>query len=128
MARLVFIYAAVSGIVGNIPGAVKKAFGGQSDCELCNITHGPVFEKKEWASFVKGLSTPSTFYHRNEIPEPVQAFLKRSRTDIPVVLSEDGGTYSVVVTKDELSSCKGSERCLADMLAVKLKNSPGTTE
>ncbi len=119
--RLIFIYHAGSGIIENIPGAVKKLFGGRSSCALCNITHGPVRPKADWAAFLATLGPQALVYHRDEIPGDIDRFLQASHIDPPVVLEEAANGWTVLITPKELEDCRGDERQLIQLVNSRRK-------
>jgi len=115
MSNFVFIYSAKSDVLSNVPGAIKKIVGGKSACGLCNITNGPIREKKDWKEFFRSLAR-AELYHSDEIPGDVQVFLEKEKVEIPVVLTRDRDSYSVQLSKNQLDACEGSVACLEKQL------------
>lgn len=116
MSKLIFIYSVDSGILASLPGAVKKVFGGKSGCALCNITYGPIHEKKLWKAFRESFPKTSVFYHKDEVPKDISAFITQTSAALPVVLSEGNGSLKIFVSAEELKNCDGDERCLIEIL------------
>ncbi|MBI4239399.1 hypothetical protein HY620_00215 [Candidatus Uhrbacteria bacterium] len=113
MERLIFIYSANSGIMRNIPGALAKMAGGKSSCALCTITHGPIFEKPSWKTFVESLDIPATFFHRDEVPVALQEFVNKENMVLPVVLKEESdGSLKQIMSKEQLESYSGEVECV----------------
>lgn len=115
MERYIFIYSIGSGIIENIPGALSKAVGGKSSCALCNITHGPLFEKQSWKTFIQSLAVPIDLYHINEIPQSIREYLDTCVIKLPVVLKQTtDNAFEAFVSKEQLEKCEGSAECLKD--------------
>lgn len=119
--KLIFIYLVGSSLIENIPGAVKKAFGGGSVCTLCNATFGPIFEKKEWKAFRESLGGRAVVYHRNEVPAVLAESLKNEGITLPTVLTETDGGIRVLIGSEEIDGCKSDPKCLIRLIRSRFK-------
>lgn len=106
------MYRANSGIIGNIPGALAKVFGGKSTCTLCDITHGPVREKPEWERFITSLREMPETYHADDMPVDVAAYLQRNGLRLPVVLERNGDRLRLAASSADIASCRADAGCL----------------
>jgi hypothetical protein len=114
--QLIFIYAAKSDILSNVPGSIKKMLGGSSSCSLCNITHGAIKEKRTWSEFISTLSPAPIVYHKDEVTKEVQSYLTDNNVQLPVVLEKNENEYKVVFNHEKLNKCDGKEECLIELI------------
>lgn len=115
--QVVFIYNADSGLLSALWDSARKVVDSPQACDLCAITHGLLAERGEWKKVDEGLGLPTRYYHRDEIPPPIQEFLEANRVALPVVLFEgvDGG-YELAASAEALKACRGDPDCLQEKL------------
>jgi len=66
--KLVFIYNAKSGLWNAVADSIHKFVNPETyPCKLCDLTHGYFGEKKAWNDFLKTISIPVEFYHKDQI-------------------------------------------------------------
>lgn len=66
--KLICIYNAHSGVWNAIADSIHKFVSPETyPCKLCDITHGYFREKKERHEFLKQLTLPVEFYHKDEV-------------------------------------------------------------
>lgn len=118
--EIVFIYNANSGKLNAMMDSAKKILG-QSDCALCDITHGPLGAKREWTAIENELTVPVHYLHLNEITDA-----ERSVPDFatPCILVRTHEGYSMLLPPDVLARCKGSVADLKGRLKLhaRMKN------
>ena len=123
MQKVIFIYNADAGRLAAMLDSVKKAAGSEQACSLCSITHGLFAEKENWATIDRSLGIPTSYFHRDDMPEPVSNFVRDQGLRLPVVLLESReGDYSVAVKPNELKACKGDPACLQTLLQAALNS------
>ena len=112
-ARLIGVYDADSGVVGELRYLVGKLTG-SGHCALCDVTHGLNLRgKAEWRACTRAFPIELSTMHRNE-QDPALAELTRGA--LPCVVGERaGGTREVVVTREQLEAC-GSDVAALDTL------------
>lgn len=65
--QLVFVYNARSGMDAALFDSAHKLISPQTyQCQLCALTYGLARPKREWVRFLKQLSPPPQFLHRDE--------------------------------------------------------------
>jgi len=65
--QLVFVYNARSGMAAALFDSAHKLVSPQTyQCQLCALTYGLARPKREWVRFLKQLSPPPQFLHRDE--------------------------------------------------------------
>jgi hypothetical protein len=116
MKKLIFVYSSGSSLFDDVSGAVRKAVGVGSLCSLCNITYGVIKQKEPWKEFVEQLKIDIEYYHSDEIPVDVQAFIKKNGILLPVVLMKSDDMYSVIVLADGIEACNGDPECLINKI------------
>lgn len=82
-----FIYDADGGVWNEITYWIdKNILNKKNTCELCDISHGKFFAKKEWLKFIKELRTQHKVkvLHRNELPEKIE----KKNYQLPSVIVE----------------------------------------
>ncbi len=102
--RLVGVYDADGTLRGELAYWIGARLG-RRHCALCDITHGSVRAKPEWAACRTHLPVPFTTYHRDDRPDPVRA---AAGGRAPVVLAETGDGLVVLLGPDALDACDGS--------------------
>ncbi len=81
---LVFVYNADSGFVSAIFDSAHKLLSPSTyDCQLCALTHGLAGPREQWSAFLKTLSVPIEFLHRDEFRRRFPQFA--SSTALPAI-------------------------------------------
>jgi hypothetical protein len=110
--RLIFIYNADKGLWNDFKSAFRKVVSGSSACSLCSITHGIAFERSEWKKFRESLETEPVFFHRDDLPEVIFDIIRLHNLDLPVILAENGGEFSVLLSREQIDRCDQDPDCL----------------
>ena len=114
-ARLVGVYDAN----GSIPGEIAYWVGarlGTRHCALCEITHGVFRKKSEWTQCENAMPIEFDLLHRNEMTQKMR---DACGGDLPCVLSEGPeGEFQLALGPEELSSCGGEPKRLAEKLGL----------
>lgn len=111
--RLVGVYAADGTARGELSYFVKARLG-MTHCSLCDVTHGLVRRRREWAHCSARLPVAFTTYHRNDQPDAVRV---AARDSLPVVVGElDTGEVVVLLGAAELEQCSGSPERLLEAI------------
>jgi len=116
--RLVGIYEADGGLVGELRYAIRKLVG-RGHCSLCDITHRGVRPKHEWLVMCEELSVPFDLVHLNERSPAV---LQASKGTTPCVLAEVDDDLILILGRDELEHCRGEVTKLAYDLRTALSD------
>lgn len=113
--RLVGVYAADGTALGELSYFVKARLG-RSHCALCEVTHGLVRPRREWAECSSRLPVAFTTYHRNDQPAAVRSAANDS---LPVVVAEIvGGEVIPLLDAEALDRCGGSPERLVEAIAA----------
>ena len=119
--KIVFVYNAHSGVLAAMLDSARKAAGSEEACSLCSITHGLFAEKSSWEEIERSLPVPAEYFHRDDLPGPVNDFLRAAGAELPVVLFEkSAGGYELAVASDALKACRGGPECLQGELETAL--------
>lgn len=102
--RLVGVYDADATFRGELSYWVGARLG-RRHCALCDITHGTVRERPEWAACRTGLPIPFDTFHRNDQPPPVR---DAAGGQAPVVVAETDLGHLLLLSATELDRCDGS--------------------
>jgi hypothetical protein len=114
--RLILVYNGDSGLRAMLLDALKKAVG-REECSLCEMTYSSFGKRRSWVTCAARLGVPVEELHRDEIP-PTWGI---SRTDLPCVLGGvSEATPIVVLTREEITACRGSVAELERRLAAAL--------
>ena len=114
--ELIGVYNADGGIVGELSYILGKTFQGKH-CELCDITHSPFRRKKSWDEFVNGLAYPFELFHLNELSAELRSFVG---DQAPLVILRRDGEISVLLTGEEMATCKGDVAQFAQLMTTRL--------
>ena len=103
------VYDADGGLVGEVRYVIGHLLG-RAECSLCDITHGPLTRKADFAALIERLERDGhvvRVVHRNE---QTAAEAEASSGSLPCVLrSEAGGSgpWTVVLDRAALAGCGG---------------------
>jgi hypothetical protein len=114
-AEIMFVYNADSDWFSSLTGFAHKILSPSTyQCHLCSLTFGKFSIKHEWQSFLETLPASIVFLHKNE-------FLKQYKieTGLPVIFIKRNKTVNILISKDEIESCK-SIGDLKDLILLKL--------
>lgn len=101
--RLVFIYAADSGLLSAFVDSAKKLLMIKG-CSLCAITHGLAGERSEWRECKEEIGVPIDIYHRDDMPPQVAAV---AADQLPCVLADLGGELVPLLPPDAIERLRG---------------------
>jgi hypothetical protein len=105
--RLVGAYNADGSILGELRYFVGR-MRGNAHCELCDVTHGRVRKKPEFAALQARSAVPFDLVHLDERTAEIAA-LTNERT--PCVLAQTSSGYEVVLAAHEIAVCDGDVQC-----------------
>ncbi len=111
--RLILIYNAKSGLPSAVADSMKKLFKLKA-CSLCTITHGLLKEKQAWQSCTEELNVPIDYLHKDDMPAPIE---KLVAGNLPSILAQIEGNTIILLTPEEIDSCKGE----VSNLQIKIK-------
>src|SRR3989344_8691390 len=100
--KLLFIYNAESSLFSQLTDYAHKIISPKTyRCNLCVLTYGNLGMKNKWKDFIKSLNVGVKFLHKDE-------FVKKYdfKTTYPIILKEDKGKLSVLVSTTELNEVK----------------------
>jgi hypothetical protein len=102
--RLVGVYDADATFRGELSYWVGARLG-RRHCALCDITHGPVRERREWSACRTGLAIPFDTFHRNDQPPQIR---NAAGGQAPVVVAETDHGHVLLLLPTDLDGCDGS--------------------
>ncbi len=89
METLIFVYNANSGYFNMVMDIGHKIFSPATyPCSLCELTYGIFKIKPEWDIFIKEMSIPILFLHKDEF---INQFPELKTLDLPVILIKKSG-------------------------------------
>lgn len=101
--EIVFVYNADSGALNILKDGYQKFTAPEEyECNLCMVTYGNVFMRKEWKDFTSSLSTPVRFLHKDEILKD-DSFPK---ADFPNAYFKKNGEYVLAITAEEMNAAQ----------------------
>ena len=107
--RLIGVYNANGTLRGELAYWIGAKLG-RAHCALCDITHGGIRERPEWAMCRARFPVSFDTFHRDDQPTDVRQFLNGTAPD--VVADTDAGLI-LLLGADELAACDGSPEELA---------------
>ena len=102
--KLILVFNADSGTWNAVMDSARKAVG-QSECPLCDITHGLMGEKREWRRLRRDLGVPIEYVHRDEISEDLVPVVTGR---LPAVVVATAQGLQVLLPPEVLARCRGS--------------------
>ena len=101
--RLVFVYAADSGLLSALVDSAKKLLMVKG-CSLCAITHGLAGERSEWRDCREEIGVPIDIFHRDDMPPPVAA---AAQNRLPCVLADTGDEIVPLLLPEVIDRLRG---------------------
>ena len=118
--ELILVYDGNSGVRAMLLDVVKKAVG-REECPLCEITYSPVGHRRAWVECKARLGMPVKEIHRDQLP----AAWNISRAQLPCIVGRVGDEVPfILVTRDEIVACKGSNSELENKILSALSARP----
>lgn len=100
---LIFVYANDGGVFNTLIDIGHKIVSPQTyNCNLCAITYGVFTENKIWKDFIRGLSIPVHFFHRDDF---FKKYPGRTET-LPALFKLEEDTLSLSISADQINSMK----------------------
>jgi hypothetical protein len=110
--RLVLVYDADGGLLGELTYVLGK-LRGTAHCALCDVTHGPIGEKRAWRACRSSLGVPVDQRHRDELtPEQARA----CAGVLPCVLASAGDRWLRLVDPARIEACRGEVEALRELI------------
>lgn len=104
---LVFVYNADSTLKSAaIDFVTRFTTPDKYSCNLCMVTHGPIFEKKSWRKFLKTIPNEKIFLHKDEF---VERYPEHKNMKLPVILADLDDTLQTLVSAEEINKIQGTE-------------------
>jgi len=114
--QIVGVYDADSSLMGELSYWVGLRLG-RRHCGLCDITHGALGPRREWAQCAARLPAPFVTYHRNDVPIDVKALNLRH---LPVLIFRMDDGVRVAMDRRAIDACAGSGDELVEALLSRL--------
>jgi hypothetical protein len=114
---LVGVYDADGGLLGEAAYVWGKVRGTRH-CALCDITHGLVRRRPEWAHLAADLGIPVDLLHLDEMPPDVRQAV--AACGAPVVLARTAAGLRPLVVGADLDALDGSVARFGDVLRARL--------
>jgi len=123
--RLVGVYHAKGSLTGEVAYWVGARLG-RTHCALCDITHGMVRAKPEFARCAAGLPVPFDLVHLDERTPEVEALTEGcTPCVVALVAPSHGGTDPteglVVLDAEALAACRGEPEALVRALEAAIE-------
>ncbi|MBQ1075833.1 hypothetical protein KBX06_22115 [Micromonospora sp. C31] len=106
------VYHADGGIRGELAYVAGKLLG-RVHCGLCDVTHGPLYRKRQWDSFVAGLGVSFHLVHLNE-RDPAISDVSQGVT--PCVIAHTDTGPILVLDAQQVDAANGDVETFADLL------------
>lgn len=101
--KLIFAYNADSGLFNALTDSAHKLISPDTySCNLCAITYGMFGMKKEWKDFLKSISSPIEFLHRNEFEEKY----KIKNIELPAIFTIERNSLQILIDAPSINKCK----------------------
>jgi hypothetical protein len=102
--RLVGVYDADGSWRGELAYWIGARLG-RRHCSLCDITHGSVRERPEWAACKSEMPVEFVTFHRDDQPDEVRA---AACGRVPVVVADTDRGLVLLLDPGQLDACDGS--------------------
>ena len=78
------------------------------NCDLCQLTYGPISKKKQWKKFLTSLEYNYTFIYKNQNNQ-----LLNNINSFPIILFEYKNDIEVLLSTNELNDCKNLDELIS---------------
>ena len=120
--RLIFIYAADSGLFNTVTDIAHKIFSPKTyECQLCKISHGWFGMHEQWRKGIEELGVEPEYHHRDRLP----AALEKSCAGLEfpcILLQKEKDDARILMNQEEISKFEGIDKLL-EVLTQKIKDS-----
>ena len=101
--KIIFVYNADSGVINAIKDYFHKIISPSTyECNLCGISFGLGGMKREWKEYIKELSIPVEFLHRNEF----EVVYPNEREEYPNAWIKSGSNIELIISAEEMNQPK----------------------
>ncbi|MBT3728323.1 MAG: hypothetical protein HOL62_03310 [Candidatus Marinimicrobia bacterium] len=114
--KIICIYNASSTLTGELNYLYKKIFQNES-CGMCDISHNLTGMKKEWKEMEAQSDHDYSLLHIDEVPKNIPRNLIQ---ELPCVIQQHEESCNLLITHEELNSCKGNIKTFTTLLDYKL--------
>ncbi|MAM20056.1 MAG: GTPase [Bacteroidota bacterium] len=112
MEKIIFVYNATSGKANAFLDSLHKIMSPATyECPLCQLTHGPVSEKRRWKEFRENLSLETEFLHRDEFQKSYASKFGY-QFEFPVILMAQPKGLELLVSAAELRTFENVEELI----------------
>ena len=103
--QLIFVYNAHSDLISTVTDFAHKLLSPATySCNLCTLTYGNFTVKQEWKFFTESLSIKAVFLYKDEFKNQYKI-----QSPLPAVFISMNGIVKVLISKQEIESCKSLE-------------------
>lgn len=98
---LIFVYNADSELFSLVSDFAHKILSPETyACNLCKLTYGNFFIKKDWKDFIENLRIEKLFYHKDQFCQKYPDF---AGLKLPAILVLRNGAISEIIGAEELN-------------------------
>ncbi len=120
-AKLIFIYAADSGLFNTVTDMAHKIFSPKTyECQLCKISHGWFGMHEQWREGIEEMNVEPEYHHRDRLPVALADECKNLKFPC-ILLQDDKDEIQILMTQKEISQLDDIESLL-EMLTKKIKD------
>jgi hypothetical protein len=105
---LVGVYDADGSRMGEVAYWIGARLG-RRHCALCDITHGAVWERRDWRQCAEALPVPFETHHRDDQPADIRV---AAGDQAPVVVARTARGPVLLLGPADLVACDGSAEAL----------------
>ena len=103
--QLIFVYNAHSDLFSTVTDFAHKLLSPATySCNLCTLIYGNFTVKQEWKSFTESLKIKAVFFHKDVFEKQYKI-----QSPLPAVFIGMDGIVKVLISKQEIESCKSLE-------------------
>lgn len=115
---LIFAYNADGDLFSSLSDSIHKIISPKTyTCNLCAITYGAFYMKKEWKSFIENIPFQTQFLHRDEFRKKYP----QNREALPSVFIKKNEALILIIPNKEINKCK-TLKDLKLLVNSKIKN------
>ncbi len=119
--RLIFIYAADSGVFNTVTDMAHKIFSPKTyECQLCKISHGWFGMHEQWRKGIEDMQVEPEYHHRDRLPAELEKNCKDLKFPC-ILLQEPKSEARILMDPDDISQHEDINDLLK-VLTQKLKD------